>query len=58
MYDIIDVMKNVKFMNPVNLDVLTKEELVELDRLISKYGFYGELSGYSEERRIQYLKDL
>lgn len=57
MYDIIDVMKNVKFMNPVNLDVLTKEELVELDRLISKYGFYGELSGYSEERRIQYLKD-
>lgn len=56
-YDVLEVMQNVEFMNAVNLDNLTERELVELDRLIFKYGFYGDLSGYSEERRIKYLKE-
>ncbi len=56
-YDVIDVMENIEFMNPINLDILNADEISELDALISKYGFYGDLSGISEKRRIEYLKD-
>lgn len=55
-YDVIESMQNVQFMNPINLDVLSPEELLELDYLILNYGFYGDLAGWSQERRIQYLK--
>lgn len=56
-YDVIESMQNVQFMNPINLDVLTHEELLELDFLISNYGFYGDLAGLSQNRRINYLKN-
>lgn len=56
-YDILETMKNVQFMNPINLDILNNNELIELDNLISRYGFYGDLSGLSKQRRIDYLRD-
>lgn len=56
LYDIIDIMNNIEFMNTVNLDVLSSNELLELDSIIARYGFYGDLSGFSEKRRIEYLK--
>lgn len=56
-YDVIESMQNIQFMNPINLDVLTYEELLELDFLISNYGFYGDLAGLSQNRRINYLKN-
>lgn len=55
-YDVIDLMQNVKFMNPINLDELSDNELQELDQLILEYGFYGEHTGYSQPKRIRYLK--
>lgn len=55
-YDVIESMQNVQFMNPINLDILSEQELLELDCLISNYGFYGELAGYSQQKRINYLK--
>lgn len=55
-YDIIETMNNVQFMNSINLDVLDDDEIQEFDNLIYKYGFYGELSGLSKARRLQYLK--
>ena len=57
-YDVIETMNNIKFMNSVNLDIMTDTELGELDKLIFKYGFYGDLSGKSEKRRIEYLKTI
>lgn len=55
-YDVVETMQNVEFMNPINLDILSQAELEELDRLISNYGFYGELAGYSQPKRIRYLE--
>lgn len=55
-YDVVDTMQNVQFVNPINLDILNENELKELDQLISKYGFYGDLAGYSQQKRINYLK--
>lgn len=55
-YDIIDKMSNVEFINPLNLDVLSDTEITTLDKLILRYGFYGELAGKSESRRLEYLK--
>lgn len=55
-YDVIDLMDKVHFVNPINLDVLDDDEISELDALILKYGFYGEMAGYSSQRRIAYLK--
>lgn len=55
-YDIIDKMSNVHFINPLNLDVLSDNELKMLDKLIFRYGFYGDLAGVSEQRRLEYLK--
>lgn len=55
-YDVIETMQNIQFMNPINLDILSDPELLELDDLISNYGFYGELAGYSQPKRINYLK--
>ncbi len=56
-YDVIDVMKNIDFMDPIKLDTLNADEISELDALIYKYGFYGDMSGRSERRRIEYLRD-
>lgn len=55
-YDIIDKMQNVQFMNPINLDKLENDEIVELDKIISTYGFYGDQARRSDDARIQYLK--
>lgn len=55
-YDIIDKMNNVQFINPICLDVLSDEEIKALDKLILKYGFYGDLAGVSTQRRLDYLK--
>ncbi len=55
-YDVIETMQSVQFVNPINLDVLSDLELLELDDLISNYGFYGDLAGYSQQKRISYLK--
>ena len=55
-YDIIDRMSNVKFINHISLDILSDTEIQSLDKLILKYGFYGDLTGLSEARRIEYLK--
>ncbi len=56
LYDVIDKMSNVQFVNPINLDVLSDREIELLDRLILKYGFYGDLAGLSVQRRLEYLK--
>lgn len=55
-YDIIDKMSNAQFINPLNLDVLSDKELKMLDKLILRYGFYGDLAGVSEQRRLEYLR--
>ena len=55
-YDIIDKMSNVEFINPINLDVLSDREIELLDKLILKYGFYGDLAGLSVQTRMGYLK--
>ena len=56
-YDVIETMQGVSFMNPINLDILDDDELGELDVLISSYGFYGDIAGYSPQKRIDYLKN-
>lgn len=56
-YDVIETMQGVHFTNSINLDVLEDNELEELDALISTYGFYGDIAGYSSQKRIQYLKN-
>lgn len=55
-YDVIEKMNNVKLSTPLNLDELSEEELINLDEIISKYGFYGEIAGYSSVKRLNYLK--
>lgn len=55
-YDTIEVMKNVRFESSINLDVLSKNELLELDDLFSRYGFYGDFAGESQRRRISRLE--
>ena len=55
-YDIIDRMSNVQFINPINLDELSDREIELLDKLVLKYGFYGDFAGVSMQRRIEYLK--
>ncbi|WP_294379753.1 SIR2 family protein, partial [uncultured Clostridium sp.] len=55
-YDIIDRMSNVQFINSINLDELSDCEIELLDKLVLKYGFYGDLAGVSGQRRIEYLK--
>ncbi len=55
-YDIIDKMSNVQFVNPINLDVLSGREIETLDKLILRYGFYGDLAGVSAQRRLEYLR--
>lgn len=55
-YDIIERMNNVQFINPISLDILSEGELKLLDKLILKYGFYGEWTGVAEQRRLEYLK--
>lgn len=55
-YDIIDKMTNAQFINPINLDVLSEKEIEKLDKLILKYGFYGDLAGVSEQRRQECLR--
>lgn len=56
-YDIIERMDNVQFEDPINLDVLSDEEIKNLNEVISKYGFYGDLAGTSPERRLNFLKN-
>lgn len=55
-YDIIEKMGNVKFMNSINLDILNEKEIHELDALIMEYGFYGDMAGFGLERRINFLE--
>lgn len=55
-YDVIDKMTNAQFINPINLDVLSDKEIEKLDKLILKYGFYGDLAGVFEQRRQEYLR--
>lgn len=55
-YDIIDRMKNVQFENPINLDILSDNEIANLDKIILKYGFYGDLAGTAPTRRLDFLK--
>lgn len=55
-YDLIEHMNNVEFAAPINLDELNDKEIMNLDSIIFKYGFYGEIAGYSKERRLNYLK--
>ena len=55
-YDLIDIMSNVNFGDPINLDELSHDEILNLDNIISKYGFYGEIAGFSTEKRLNYLK--
>ena len=55
-YDIIDRMSNVQFDNPINLDILSPEEIEGLDNIISKYGFYGNLAGKSPQKRLDFLE--
>ena len=45
-------MSNVQFINPINLDELSDCEIELLDKLVLKYGFYGDLAGVSGQRRI------
>jgi hypothetical protein len=56
LYDVIERMSNVKFVNPICLDVLSDGEIELLDKLILKYGFYGNLAGLSVQRRLEFLK--
>lgn len=56
-YDIIDDMKNVQFSNPICLDELSENEIADLDRVLSTYGFYGDLAGFSQQKRYDYLKN-
>lgn len=55
-YDIIDRMSNVQFENTINLDILSDEEITNLDNIILKYGFYGDLAGISHQKRLDFLK--
>lgn len=55
-YDIIDRMSNVQFINPINLDELSDREIELLDKLVLKYGFYGDFAGISMQKRLEYLK--
>lgn len=55
-YDVIDRMSNVQFGNSVNLDILNDDEIQKLDNIILKYGFYGDIAGFSSQRRQDFLK--
>lgn len=62
LYEITDQMKlqNADFSEtPINLNVLDKEELTELNNIISSYGFWGEHANLSDEQKLRFLtKDL
>lgn len=55
-YDVVDRMNNVQFENPINLDILSDGEIESLDKIILKYGFYGDLAGNSQPKRLEFLK--
>lgn len=56
-FDLIDNMKNTQFANSICLDELTENELIDLNRVISTYGFYGDIAGESNEKKLDYLKN-
>lgn len=57
-YDIIDQMQGVNFsVNPLNLNSLDIDEKIELNQLISRFGFWGEQTHLSEENKLDLLSN-
>lgn len=58
LYDIIDQMQGVDFAsNPLNLNKLDIEEQKELCDLISRFGFWGEQTHLSDDKKMKLLSN-
>lgn len=58
LYDIIEQMQGVDFSaNPINLNTMIKEELLELSSIISRFGFWGEKTKLSKEDKLELLSN-
>ena len=55
LYGVIEKMKNVK-TRTLNLNILENSEIDEFNKIISKYGLWGDESRLSEERKIEFLR--